>query len=499
MSAKETVIRHGMFIFAKRSTKTSMEIDEIRKIGETQTTEFKSSFNIGVIESLAAFANTKGGHVYVGISDNGKVVGCDLSQESLPKWLNEIKSKTEPQLIPDVEILAFDTNNVVVFRISEYPVKPVAVQGRYFQRKTNSNHLMTASEISNMALQTRQLSWDSYPAIGKSLSDIDRKKVTEFVRKVNEAGRFQLNGRTWIENLQKLKLLDGENPTNAAYLLFGKGNVGYGVHIGRFKTPSLIIADKMLNGSLFEVVEEAMQTIVGHLKFAFDINIVDANTQRKEIPEYPLNALREMLLNAIIHRDYTSSTDIQIKIFDQKLQIFNPSGLYGDITIEQLKTDSYSASTRNRLIAEAFYLTKDIEKYGSGFIRIRQAIADYPTMKYEFRNEGNGFYASLMYEKQKMSDGGRVGNDTLNLENDTLNLENDTLNHGNDTLNIEDKILLMLKDNPHTTLSQMAEHMGVSRITVQRLLSLLQQQGRVLRIGARKNGYWQISEKKLDE
>ena len=182
---------------------------------------------------------------------------------------------------------------------------------------------------------------------------------------------------------------------------------------------------------------------------------------------------------------------------------FNPSGLYGDITVEQLKTDSYSASTRNRLIAEAFYLTKDIEKYGSGFIRIRQAIADYPTMKYEFRNEGNGFYASLMYEKQKMSDGGRVGNDTLNLENDTLNLENDTLNHGNDTLNhgndtlnIEDKILLMLKDNPHTTLSQMAEHMGVSRITVQRLLSLLQQQGRVLRIGARKNGYWQISEKK---
>ena len=175
MSAKETVIRHGMFIFAKRSTKTSMEIDEIRKIGETQTTEFKSSFNIGVIESLAAFANTKGGHVYVGISDNGKVVGCDLSQESLPKWLNEIKSKTEPQLIPDVEILSFDTKNVVVFRISEYPVKPVAVQGRYFQRKTNSNHLMTASEISNMALQTRQLSWDSYPAIGKSLSDIDRK------------------------------------------------------------------------------------------------------------------------------------------------------------------------------------------------------------------------------------------------------------------------------------------------------------------------------------
>ncbi|MDE7101548.1 MAG: HTH domain-containing protein [Bacteroidales bacterium] len=82
-----------------------------------------------------------------------------------------------------------------------------------------------------------------------------------------------------------------------------------------------------------------------------------------------------------------------------------------------------------------------------------------------------------------MSDG-RIGNDTLNPENDTLN--------------IEDKILLTLKGNPHITLSQIAEHLGVSRITIQRILSLLQQQGRVLRIGARKNGYWQISEKKVD-
>lgn len=93
---------------------------------------------------------------------------------------------------------------------------------------------------------------------------------------------------------------------------------------------------------------------------------------------------------------------------------FNPSGLYGDITVDELKTDRYTASTRNKLIAEAFYLTNDIEKYGSGFIRIRQAIASYPTMKYDFYVMGNGCFSELSYERQKIStveieDGGLNG------------------------------------------------------------------------------------------
>ena len=75
--------------------------------------------------------------------------------------------------------------------------------------------------------------------------------------------------------------------------------------------------------------------------------------------------------------------------------MFNPSGLFGNLTIEDLKTDNYSASTRNKLIAEAFYLTKEIEKYGSGFIRIRKAISYYPTMKFEYKEIANGFLAEL--------------------------------------------------------------------------------------------------------
>jgi len=108
-------------------------------------------------------------------------------------------------------------------------------------------------------------------------------------------------------------------------------------------------------------------------------------------------------LNAIIHRDYTSPIDIQIRIFDQSITLFNPGKLYDGITIDQLKTDMYQSHTRNKLIAESFYLTKDIEKYGSGFIRIRKEIREYNTMTFDYREMGDGFLVEMKYENQKIS------------------------------------------------------------------------------------------------
>ena len=165
-------------------------------------------------------------------------------------------------------------------------------------------------------------------------------------------------------------------------LLFGKDNPPYAVHIGRFKTPSTIIDDRMIRGTLFQVVEESMRFILSHLKVAFEIV---AEIERREIYEYPLPALRELLLNAVVHRDYTSPVDIQIKIFDNSITFFSPGRLFADLTIEKLKSDDYQSRARNKLIAEAFYLTRDIEKYGSGFIRVRGEISKKSPQQYLMR------------------------------------------------------------------------------------------------------------------
>ena len=447
-------------------------IADILLKGESQTVEFKASFSDEVIITLVAFSNTKGGTVYIGVLDNGKIKGVDIGKETVAQWMNEIKSKTVPAIVPNMDIFVADAKTIVTLTVVEYPVKPLSMKGRYYKREGNANHLMSTFEISNLSLQTRQVSWDSYLYNGATVDDLDIEKVHQFIRKVNEAGRFSLPGG-YIEALDKLGMLQNAVPTNAAMVLFSKKDLHYNVHIGRFKTPSLIVADKMISGNLYNVVDEAMQTIIGHLKFAFEINIRNANTQRTEIPEYPLDALRELLLNAIVHRDYQSPTDVQIKIFDNGISFFNPSGLYGDITEEDLKTDNYRASTRNKQIAEAFYLTKDIEKYGSGFIRIRKEIEHYPTMRFNYRDAGYGFFAEFSYVQQKIT-----SKDPEKTVEKTV-----------------EKILNLIKENSKITQDDLVEKTGLTRRGVEWNLTSLKKQGILTRVGGRKSGFWQVNEK----
>src|SRR5690606_38548379 len=115
-------------------------INHIIQQGESETLEFKTSFSDEVIVSLVAFANTKGGSVYVGIADNGEVKGVDLGKETIQKWLNEIKDKTQPSIIPAVDVFTEEGKQVVCIRVNEFPVKPLSFKGRYYKRIGNSNH-----------------------------------------------------------------------------------------------------------------------------------------------------------------------------------------------------------------------------------------------------------------------------------------------------------------------------------------------------------------------
>ena len=441
---------------------------------ESEIVEFKTTFNASVIETLVAFANTRGGTVYVGVNDKCEVKGVDVAPESVQQWVNEIKSKTEPSLVPYVELKEYDGKLLVIFSTHDQPIKPISLQGRCYKRINNSNHLLSVAEVSDLYMQTMQYSWDAYPYIGADVDSLDCTKITEFIEKVNSVKRFTLPSQP-IKALTKLNMIHKNVPTNAAMLLFSKNNLRYNVHIGRFKTPSLIIADKMINGNLYDVLEESMQTIIGHLKFAFEIT--GKTTQRTEIPEYPMDAIRELLVNALVHRDYQSPTDIQIRIYDNSITFFNPSGLFGNITEEALGTDSYQASTRNKQIAEAFYLTNEIEKYGSGFIRIRKAIADYPTMKFRYQNLGHGFMTEFSYEKQKLT------------KNNKNELENELENE----LGVREKsILKLMNENPKVTQLEMAQQIGISSQNVRKYIVKLKEKGWLLRIGPDKGGYWKV-------
>ena len=169
-----------------------------------------------------------------------------------------------------------------------------------------------------------------------------------------------------------------------------------------------------------------------------------------------------------------SSGDIQIKIFDDFITFFNPGTLHQNLTIEDLKTNSYPAYARNKLLSEAFYLTGEIEKYGSGFLRIRNAIRQYPTMKLEFKEIGGGFMAKISYTKQKIS----------------LNIDSSIVNGGvNGGVN---EIENLIRENPGINTGRIKEALNMSQRTVERNIKNLRKQGKIIFKGAPKTGGYYI-------
>ena len=199
-----------------------------------------------------------------------------------------------------------------------------------------------------------------------------------------------------MEILEKLELVKDGKPTWAAILLFGKRPQSpltqAQVHCGRFKKNVKIIDDRLFAGSIIDQVEEVMNFIRKHINVEF---VISGRPRRDEIWDYPLDALREALINAVCHRDYSDTSDIQIKIFDGYIQAWNPGPLPFGITLEELYHPSHSSKPRNKLIAQIFYDLGLIERYGSGIQRMINACVEAGLPEPVFEEKFGGFMVTF--------------------------------------------------------------------------------------------------------
>lgn len=345
------------------------ELVKLIEKGETEKVEFKESFNKDTVEAAAAFANLNGGVILIGVGDDGKIRGVSLGKETLKTWANEIIQATEPILIPEIESCQIKGKKIIAITIKESPIKPIASKGICYLRMKNSNKKLTPKEIAELHLQTIGSSWDSYAAKNASLDDIDLEKVKEYIKLANETGRRKIAEKP-IEVLKKMELIKGNKPTWAAILLFGKKPQRFvlqsKVHCGRFKDEITIINDEAAGETLFEQVEKAMEFVKKSISVKF---VITGKPRREEIWEYPLDAIREAVINAIAHRDYTELSKIQIRIYDDKLIVWSPGKLPLGITLNDL-FKPHKSVLRNKLIAQVFYDVGLIEQWGTGIKRM---------------------------------------------------------------------------------------------------------------------------------
>lgn len=367
-----------------------MNLKELKKLlstGETETVEFKERFDRETVETAVAFANTTGGLILIGVSDKGIGKGIQAGKETLKDWTNQISQGTEPKLIPEIEVSEIDKKPVVIIRIKEYPIKPVSVRGRCFRRISNSNRTMTPQQVAQMHLNSTGMSLDAFPLMSATLQDLDMQSVNRYIRKAKATGRRKFTDDDKPRKvLEKLELVKDSKPTLAAFLLFGNSPqdkvLQATVHCGRFKEETVIIDDKLIKGTITEQIEEVTDFILKNTNVRF---VMTGKPTRDEVWDYPLEALREVIVNSVCHRDYADNSDIQLKIYDDRLTLWNPGGLLPGMTIEEIYNPNHSSKPRNKLIAQIFYDIELIERYGSGIQRIISACekAGLPTPVFE--------------------------------------------------------------------------------------------------------------------
>ncbi len=346
-------------------------ISKLIHSGESETVEFKENFNMEAFETVSAFANTKGGTILIGVSDRGKINGVQPSESTLRDWSNRISQSIEPKVAVTLNTTRIEEKGVVFIHVDENRIKPVNCRGRYFKRIGATNRRMSWEDITKMVLESVGATWDELPELRASMDDIDPAKITQFIKLCNKAGRRPIPEiEKPLEVLRKLELVKGGKPTRAAILLFGKNPQKFYIpailKVGRFRPGNIIVDDKEIRGTVFEQAEEAMLYFRDRLQTKFEFT---GEPQRKVIWEYPLEALRETVINAVCHRDYMKSANTQIKIHDDHILIWNPGKLSSGLTLEQLKI-AHPSLPHNRLIAEAFFYAGYIEKWGSGTLKV---------------------------------------------------------------------------------------------------------------------------------
>lgn len=368
-----------------------MNLSELLRQGESETLEFKTSFNEDVLESIGALANARGGTVLIGVEDAGVVRGVQVGKKTLEDWANRIQEATDPRLQPSISKVERNGKTLVTITVESTTGVPVSVRGRYFRRMGRTNQRMSHKEIMQRILSGAGLSWDAVVEPEASWDDLALEKIRQFMDAVRRAGRRPVPERTSErEFLEKLELLKDGQLTRAALLLFGKRPTSYFpsafLKLGRFRSPILIVDDREVEGTLLEQVEETMGWFRERLQTKF---VITGKPQRDTIWEYPLEAVREAIVNAICHRDYASPINIQVRLYDERLTIWNPGELPFPLTPTALLHE-HASIPRNRKVAEAFFYVKLIEQWGSGTTRMAAMLqeAGLPEPEFDTRTPG---------------------------------------------------------------------------------------------------------------
>lgn len=332
---------------------------------ENQNIEWKESWKDEYLKWICGFANASGGKIIIGKNDLGKVVGLKGSK----KLLEEIPNKTRDILgiIVDVNLHQTKEGDFIEIIVEDYPY-PVNYKGQYHYRSGSTKQELKGAALDRFLLQKKGIRWDGVPVPKVTIDDLKNETFEIFRKKAIKAQRIDddvLNDDN--ENLlENLKLLEDKYLKRAAILLFhpnpDKFVTGAYIKIGYFESDDELKYQDEIQGNIFEQLEKTIDLLfTKYIKSSISYE----GLNRVEKYEYPKDAVREALLNAVSHKDYSGGVPIQISVYPDKLIFWNEGQLPDDWTIEKL-LEKHPSKPFNPDIANALFRSGYIESWGRG-------------------------------------------------------------------------------------------------------------------------------------
>ena len=451
------------------------QVDLLIRGGEGLTVEFKERYTPRIDEDIVALANTKGGKIILGVRDDGTVVGERLTNDMKAK-INSLARNCKPAIPVEVE----QEGRVVAVVVPEGAEKPYSCSSGYYRRLDGSTQKMSHDELRIMFAENEPVPFEERTVRGFTFDDISKAKIRAFTK---EAG-ISIGQAAVPAFLRSLDVADGRRVKNAGILFFAK-NVYLHLHQAQmtllaFKgTDRLHIYDRRdVRDDLLTQFNEAVAFLQKHLNVRSEIRGVD----RVDILEIPLEVLREAIVNAIMHRDYSiQGTQVSIEVYDDRVEIVNPGGLPKGLSPEDLGSISIR---RNEIIADLFFRLHKVERIGMGIRKMKAAMlaAGLPEPIFE----PSGFFRAVFYRSPELAQKDGAPDSKRNCEKSREKSREKPREKPRES------IIELILANPKITMAELAAALGRTEKSVEWNITQLKAKGRLRRVGPDRGGKWKV-------
>ena len=439
---------------------------------ENETIELKKSLSQlkeGVISLSSMLNKSNKGIVYFGINDGGLVVGLNVGKKTIADVTHEIQNNLKPlpaKVLVNEETI--DHKSIIKVDVEGYDT-PYSAYGRFYIRVNDADIVMQSIMLQHFFEEKVDdyLRWENEET-KYTVDDIDEDLLIEFIRDSNEKARMDYVYRNANEALTKLGLIcDNGHLNNAGLYLFGN-NKPLTIKEANYPTDSRTEFGeiKEFKGNIFECIKESISYIQNHISYKSNI----VGIQREEVPEIPLRAIREIVINSFAHCNYGIRGDYNtFIIYKSSIRIYNPGSILKNIDPKRFASGSIGSKIRNVLIASALFKNGYIDAFGTGFDRTF-TLCGKANIEYKYINDEFGF-TFIFYRN-------------INFLNET---KRDERIDG-----LDGEIVSSLKENKYLSIPELSNQVCKSEPTIYRHLEKLVSLNLIKRVGSRKTGYWEV-------